>query len=216
MILEKYFDFLSEMNLPPVAMEAIVEATFAMIESINGMFLWKDEKPCLPLQINGKTVEEIAVMNKKEFKSFLDNIADITGQKTYLIEAFDTLVEMYSWTPSDAAQTYSVGGSAGAEVLQAPIRPMWDAYDPFKIAGSTTDAPMDQGGAPMGFGTSPINASKDDGSKYKYPEVRMNTSPDIKKIVGTAMNRIPHSKEAGFYAPWWQYNNFNNTQQWFT
>jgi hypothetical protein len=220
MILNKFFDFLSSLKLEPQLEAAVKEATYVMIESINGMIFYKEDKTVLPLQANRNVfttdhLKDMAEINKKQFKKFVENVSKITGQKMAIIEAFDALVEMYSWTPSDAAQTYSVGGSAGAEVLQAGIRPLWDMYDPFKIATGTTDAPVDQGAAPMGFGQTPVTSSKDDGKSYNFPSIKMNSSNDVKKIMGNAMNRIPHDKENAAFSPWWQYNNFQNSNNYF-
>jgi len=214
MILDKYFDIIDVLNLDAATEAAITEATCAMIESING-FWYKEDRPVLPLRVNGKVIEELATLNKNQFKAFLDNISSLTRQKTYIIDAFNVLVEGYSWTPSDVGNSYAFGGNAGAEML-GTSGPLWDMYDPFKLATGSATPPRDNGGGPMGFEQNPVRSMQPEHEKVNYPKAVMKSSNGIKRIMGNAQNRIPVAKEAGFYAPWWIYNNFQNSQQLFT
>ena len=207
MILDKYFEILDVLNLDDAALAAITEATCAMIESINGLVLEKNFKVT--------SLEEIAAVNKNQFKSFVESIKSLSNKKEYILNAFNVLVEGYSWTPSDAGNSYAFGGNAGAEML-GTSGPLWDMYDPFKMATGSATPPMDNGGGPMGFEQNPVKSSSDDGKKFNFPKAVMQPSNGIKRIMGNAQNRIPVSKEAGMYAPWWMYNNFQNTQQLFT
>ncbi len=207
MILDKYFEIIDVLNLDAAASAAVTEATCAMIESINGLIL--ESHPEIT------SLEYIATLNKNKFKTFVESIETLSNKKDYLIDAFNVLVEGYSWTPSDAGNSYAFGGNAGAEML-GTSGPLWDMYDPFKIAVGSASPPMDRGGAPMGFEQNPVRSMKPEHEKVNYPKAVMKSSNGIKRIMGNAQNRIPMSKEAGFYAPWWIYNNFQNTQQLFT
>lgn len=159
-------------------------------------------------------IEENKAHAKRRFRGFLNLLPTSKKVKNTLTEGFDVLVESYNWIPSDPTQTYSMGGTNGAEMLGIPNRPLWDTYYPFKIAPGGSDAvdiSTTGKNAMSGFDrTQAVNHPQ-----VKYPQVKARTNKDVKKLIANADAQTPNDSNSGFYAPFWHYYNFFNSQNYF-
>lgn len=147
-------------------------------------------------QENQKEVNNrITKINKARLCKLFENLGVKPSLKVALTEGFDIILEEYSWNTTDP--TASAGfGSAGSN------RPMFDLYDPFKLAtgGGTDDLPA---GNPSdtGFGQIPQKDTPVPTDKYNFPEAKLNSDNDVKTLIKTAQSKIPLPGKQGGFSP---------------
>lgn len=236
---EKFTNFLASLKVPDPLQKHIAEGASYIFEEVMatanalgiqpGVFtptihkaapwIQKETKDNFSKTKSNFILGKIADHHKRKFKGFLEAMKVSEDLQHPIQEAFNSIMEAYSWISSDPSQSYAFGGQ-GYEMLGAS-RPMADNI--FNMASGTNGISAPEAGPnDMGYAAMGQTAHRDQQDEtrnpqpgeepYKFPTVKLKTNPSTEKQVVSAEQKIPKAGEQNPYAPWWHYQHFFNTQ----
>lgn len=180
-------------------------------------------KSTTPKFILGKVTQH----HKRKFGTFLEALNVPKDIRYPIHEAFGSILEaIMGWLTSDPAQASAVGGDGyQPEMLGGGSRPMGDGV--FNNGGSIANSGQDSDAinnteqyVPSESGS---HRDQQDETRnpqpgeepYKFPTVKVVTNPGTNRLLKIADKKLPMDREQKIFTPWWSYNNFFNSPNFF-